>query len=123
MQTFVLLLSIFNEIFASKDQICLILDKFWSETMKAVILTSSIFYLLGLKVSQNIEATPKELQDANPAPVKQEQVIEKPVAEKSEEQKTLYTTTPQKETPTMNSDSGFNSVVRQKSTHLMEKMD
>lgn len=91
--------------------------------MKAVILTSSIFYLLGLKVSQNIEANPKELQGSNPAPVKQEQVIEKPVAEKTEEQKTLYTTTPQKETPTMNSDSGFNSVVRQKSTHLMEKMD
>jgi len=90
--------------------------------MKAVILTSSIFYLLGLKVSQNIEATSKSLPETDATPTKLEQIDVKPEVEKTTESKTLYTN-PQKETPTIESDSGFNSVIRQNSSHLLEKMD
>ncbi|WP_163712285.1 hypothetical protein [Mangrovibacterium lignilyticum] len=90
--------------------------------MKAVILTSSIFYLLGLKMSQNIELTQKNQPDADPTPAKQEQVLTKTAVEKTEEEKTLYIN-PKEETKVLESDSGFKSVVRQKSTHLMEKMD
>lgn len=89
----------------------------------AVILTSSIFYLLGLKMSQNIEATPKN-QAENPAPVVQEQVEAKPETTPGKEDKTLnLAPQPNTKPHTSQPDSDLNSVIRNKSTHLMEKMD
>ena len=90
--------------------------------MKAVILTSSIFYLLGLKMSQNIETTQKSQPDTNPTPVIQEQVDSKQEETPKEEEKTLYIS-PQQTPKTIESDSDLNSVIRKKSTHLVEKID
>lgn len=89
----------------------------------AVILTSSIFYLLGLKMSQNIESTQKS-QAENPAPVVQEQVEAKQEVDTKKDEKTLNLAPQQNaNTNTSQPDSDLNSVIRNKSTHLMEKMD
>lgn len=89
----------------------------------AVILTSSIFYLLGLKMSQNIESTQKS-QPENPAPVVQEQVEAKPEVAPKKDEKTLNLAPQQNaNNRTSQPDSDLNSVIRNKSTHLMEKMD
>ena len=89
----------------------------------AVILTSSIFYLLGLKMSQNIESTQKS-QAENPAPVVQEQVEAKQEVDPKKDDKTLNLAPQQNaNTNTSQPDSDLNSVIRNKSTHLMEKMD
>ncbi|MFV0376531.1 MAG: hypothetical protein ACK5JD_04425 [Mangrovibacterium sp.] len=89
----------------------------------AVILTSSIFYLLGLKMSQNIESTQKN-QTENPVPVVQEQVEAKQEITLQKDEKTLNVSPQQNATSnTSQPDSDLNSVIRNKSTHLMEKMD
>lgn len=90
----------------------------------AVILTSSIFYLLGLKMSQNIESTQKSQTEANPTPIVQEQVDTKPETAPKKDEKTLNVAPQQNaNTNTSQPDSDLNSVIRNKSTHLMEKMD
>ncbi|WP_372776574.1 hypothetical protein [Mangrovibacterium sp.] len=90
--------------------------------IKTVILTSSIFYLLGLKMSQNIESAQNSQQDKNSISTTKEQVETPVEIEETDEQKTLHIAPP-KETKLENSDSGLNSIIRKKSTHLLEKMD
>lgn len=90
--------------------------------MKALILTSSIFYLLGLKLSQNIEPAQKNQPESNPAPVVQEQVEKKVETDPAKDEKTLKVT-PQRNDNPVQPDSGSNLIIRNKSTHLMEKMD
>lgn len=92
--------------------------------MKVVILTSSIFYLLGLKMSQNIETSSKAQPDVNAVQVKQEQTTDiKQTIEQKEDEKTLYVK-PQETFKVSEPDSGStNPVIRQRTNHLMEKMD
>lgn len=92
--------------------------------MKVVILTSSIFYLLGLKMSQNIETSSKAQPDANAVQVKQEQTIDaKQTIEQQQDEKTLFVK-PQESIKATEPDTNVtNPVIRQRTNHLMEKMD
>jgi len=92
--------------------------------MKVVILTSSIFYLLGLKMSQNIETSSKAQPDANAVQVKQEQTTDaKPTIDQKEEEKTLIIK-PQESMKISEPDSdSANQMIRQRTNHLIEKMD
>ncbi|WP_146161556.1 hypothetical protein [Mangrovibacterium marinum] len=102
----------------------LFLGKFLIANMKVVILTSSIFYLLGLKMSQNIDTNAKSQPDANPVQVKQEQTINnKQEAEKQNIEKSLIIN-PQESLKSPAPDSNAaNPIIRQRTNHLMEKMD
>ncbi len=92
--------------------------------MKVVILTSSIFYLLGLKMSQNIETSSKAQPDANAVQVKQEQTTNaKQTIDPKEEEKTLIIQ-PQESMKISEPDSdSANQMIRQRTNHLIEKMD
>jgi hypothetical protein len=92
--------------------------------MKVVILTSSIFYLLGLKMSQNIETSSKTKPAADAVQVKQEQTIGgQQTTEQKEAERTLFVQ-PQKTVEISEPDSDANNpVIHQRTNHLLEKMD
>ncbi|PTN05597.1 hypothetical protein C8N47_12616 [Mangrovibacterium marinum] len=114
----------FNVFCVRGFQKSLFLGKFLIANMKVVILTSSIFYLLGLKMSQNIDTNAKSQPDANPVQVKQEQTINnKQEAEKQNIEKSLIIN-PQESLKSPAPDSNAaNPIIRQRTNHLMEKMD
>jgi len=89
--------------------------------MKTVILTSSIFYLLGLKMSQNVESAQKIQPELISSPVVKEQVEIKAEPAQAENSKTLQVK-PAKECK-IGADSGVNNMMQNKTSRLIEKMD
>lgn len=117
------LLIFFNEIFLDDCSNSLLLGRiFEAIVMKAVILTSSIFYLLGLKMAQNIETPEKPSPQSEINPVKQEQVVQPVSTDHQEMGKSNYVVPKNDLTPT-ETDSGKITIIRKNTPHLLEKME